>query len=127
MSELDSLMSKSKEDLEAIAAQFGDYTPSVAKTKSREELIASITRMSVRDVAKDVPLKGRSTYTTNYVYAGIHNEGVPKGRKPGSKVPRRQFMGWSNYHLHHMDKIDTFAYEIADRYLFDSVFLTKKR
>ncbi len=50
MSELDSLMSKSKEDLEAIAAQFGDYTPSVAKTKSREELIASITRMSVRDV-----------------------------------------------------------------------------
>ncbi len=50
MSELDSLMLKSKEDLEAIAAQFGDYTPSVAKTKSREELIASITRMSVREV-----------------------------------------------------------------------------
>jgi len=50
MSELDALMSKSKEDLEAIAAQFGDYTPSVAKTKSREELIASITRMSVREV-----------------------------------------------------------------------------
>ena len=50
MSELESLMSKSKEDLEAIAAQFGDYTPAVAKTKSREELIASITRMSVREV-----------------------------------------------------------------------------
>ena len=50
MSELDALMSKSKEDLEAIAAQFGDYTPAVAKTKSREELIASITRMSVREV-----------------------------------------------------------------------------
>lgn len=50
MSELDSLMQKSKEDLEAIAAQFGDYTPAVAKTKSREELIASITRMSVREV-----------------------------------------------------------------------------
>ena len=50
MSELDSLMSKSKEDLEVIASSFGDYTPSVAKTKSREELIASITRMSVREV-----------------------------------------------------------------------------
>ena len=43
-------MSKSKEDLEVIASSFGDYTPSVAKTKSREELIASITRMSVREV-----------------------------------------------------------------------------
>ena len=57
MSELDSLMSKSKEDLEAIAAQFGDYTPSVAKTKSREELIASITRMSVRDVIDAIEKK----------------------------------------------------------------------
>ena len=59
MSELDSLMLKSKEDLEAIAAQFGDYTPSVAKTKSREELIASITRMSVREVI-DMMEKGSS-------------------------------------------------------------------
>ena len=83
-------------------------------------------RMSVRDVIKGVPVKGRPTYTTNYIYAGIHNEGVPKGRKHGSKIPQRQFMGWSKSHSTVMDKIDTFAYEIADRFLFDSVFLTKK-
>lgn len=112
----------------AMAGAF-DYKPKMGNMTQISTGTPSTTRkrMSVRDVVKGVPLKGRSTYTTNYVYAGIHNEGVPKGRKPGSKVPRRQFMGWSNYHLHHMDKIDTFAYEIADRYLFDSVFLTKKR
>ena len=54
MSELDSLMLKSKEDLEAIAAQFGDFTPAVAKKKSREELIASITRMSVMEVVQEI-------------------------------------------------------------------------
>ena len=52
MSEFDALMSKSKEDLEVIAASFGDYTPNVAKTKSREELIASITRMPVQEVVR---------------------------------------------------------------------------
>ena len=61
MSELESLMSKSKEDLEVIAASFGDYTPSVAKTKSREELIASITRMSVNDVVN--ALEGQKAET----------------------------------------------------------------
>ena len=66
MSELDALMSKSKEDLEAIAAQFGDYTPSVAKTKSREELIASITRMSVREVI-DMMEKGLIVKVLSYI------------------------------------------------------------
>lgn len=85
-------------------------------------------KMSVRDVIRGVPLKRKIMYSRvdDPVYAGIHNEGVPKGRKPGSKIPQRQFMGWSKSHSNVMDKIDTFAYEVADRYLFDSVFLTKK-
>lgn len=85
------------------------------------------TRISVTDVMRGVPVRNRQTYSTDYIYAGIHNEGVPKGRKKGDKVPQRQFMGWSNLHSKQMDKVDTFAYEIADRYLFDSVFLSKKR
>ena len=83
--------------------------------------------MSVKDVMLGTPVKNRETYTTDYIYAGIHNENTPKGRKKGAKVPRRQFMGWNNLHVHSMDKIDMFAYEVADRYLFDSVFLTKMR
>lgn len=90
------------------------------------DLTTKRTRISVGDVIRGVPVKGRATYTTNYIYAGIHNEGVPKGRKRGAAVPKRQFMGWSNLRSKQMDKIDTFAYEVADRYLFDSVFLTKK-
>ena len=43
MSDYDNLLSKSKEDLEAITVQFGDFTPEVAATKTREELIAVIT------------------------------------------------------------------------------------
>ena len=107
-----------------------DYQPGNGGPITRISTKAPTTtrkRISVRDVIRGVPVKNRKTYTTNYVYAGIHNEGVPRGNKPGAKVPKRQFMGWSNYHVHHMDKIDTFAYEVADRYLFDSVFLTKKR
>ena len=85
-------------------------------------------KMSVRDVIRGVPLKRKIMYRrgNDPVYAGIHNEGVSKGRKPGSKIPQRQFMGWSKSHSNVMDKIDSFAYEIADRYLFDSVFMVKK-
>ena len=47
MSELEQLTSKSIEDLAAIAVQFGDFTPAEAATKSKEELIAAITRTPV--------------------------------------------------------------------------------
>lgn len=50
MSELDSLILKSKEDLEAIAVHFGDFTPTVAATKSKEELIATIAKMPITAV-----------------------------------------------------------------------------
>lgn len=85
------------------------------------------TRISSKDIVRGIPVRNREKYTTDYVYAGIHNEGVPKGRKKLGKVPKRQFMGWSNLRSKSMDKVDSFAYEIADRYLFDSVFLDRKR
>ena len=66
---------------------------------------------------------GRRAKGANAYLAGIHNEGAPKGMKWGKAIPRRQFMGWTNSNS--MDKIDTFALSIADRYLFDSVFLSK--
>lgn len=83
-------------------------------------------KISVWDVIRGVKKGNRGTYTTNYIYAGIHNEGVPKGRKRGGAIPKRQFMGWSSPHSLKMDKIDTFAYEIADRYLLDSVFMDRR-
>ena len=96
MSELDALMSKSKEDLEAIAAQFGDYTPSVAKTKSREELIASITRMSVREV-QDVmekasaPAKEEAPAPEKIAEEAVP-EAAPAQEKPAAKkrAPRKK-------------------------------------
>ena len=96
MSELDALMSKSKEDLEAIAAQFGDYTPSVAKTKSREELIASITRMSVREV-QDVmekasaPAKEEAPVPEQKTEEAVP-EAAPAQEKPAAKkrAPRKK-------------------------------------
>ena len=97
MSELDALMSKSKEDLEAIAAQFGDYTPSVAKTKSREELIASITRMSVREV-QDVmekaaaPAKEEAPAPVEEKTEEAAPEASQKEEKPAAKkrAPRKK-------------------------------------
>lgn len=76
---------------------------------------------------KTIPITSTRNKNGNakaFSYAGIHNNGVPKGRKPGRAIPRRQFMGWTT--PRRMDKVDRFAYEIADRYLFDSVFLSKK-
>ena len=91
MSELDALMSKSKEDLEAIAAQFGDYTPSVAKTKSREELIASITRMSVREV-QDVMEKAAAPAPVEEKTEEAAPEAAKKEEKPAAKkrAPRKK-------------------------------------
>lgn len=56
-------------------------------------------------------------------YAGIHNEGVPKGAKWGKAIPRRQFMGFNNPNS--MDMVDRFSFTISDRYLFHDVFLAK--
>ena len=50
MSEFDQLIAKSKEDLAAIAVQFGDYSEEEAKSRSKEELVAVITGKSVEEV-----------------------------------------------------------------------------
>ena len=89
-------MSKSKEDLEVIASSFGDYTPSVAKTKSREELIASITRMSVREVqdamvkAAEAPTEAPKTEPSE-VKEEVKGE-EKKKEKPAAKkrAPRKK-------------------------------------
>ncbi len=113
----------------------GELSRSLSNLNSSGELISSVTtgkvrtnkmRISVYDVIRGVRTKDLGTYSFEGVYAGIHNEGVPKGRKPGGKIPKRQFMGWSNFRNGRMDKIDTFAYQIADSYLFDSVFMSKQ-
>ena len=61
MSEIDQLISKSKEDLEAIAVQFGDFTPEVAATKTKEELISAISGTPVDQLvpSKAPAKKGR--------------------------------------------------------------------
>jgi len=82
-------MQKSKEDLEAIAVQFGDYTPAVAKTKSREELIASIAKISVGDVMKLSSAQSFDDKNVEEVKQESSEEPAPapkkRGRKPGSK------------------------------------------
>ena len=61
MSDYDQLLSKSKEDLEAIAVQFGDFTAEVAATKTREELIAAISGTPVQEEKpKKAPAKKTS-------------------------------------------------------------------
>ncbi|MCQ2516330.1 MAG: transcription termination factor Rho [Saccharofermentans sp.] len=82
MSELDSLISKSKEDIEAIAVQFGDYTPAVAATKSKEELIASIAKMSVKDV--QTAMYGESEPKPKKEKAPAKSS-KPKNKKPTPK------------------------------------------
>ena len=82
MSELDSLISKSKEDIEAIAVQFGDYTPAVAATKSKEELIASIAKMSVKDV--QTAMYGEPEPKPKKEKAPAKSS-KPKSKKPASK------------------------------------------
>ncbi|MBR1796544.1 MAG: transcription termination factor Rho [Clostridiales bacterium] len=90
MSELDALMQKSKEDLEAIAAQFGDYTPAVAKTKSREELIASITRMSVREVVEVMASEPKPTEDTTAATEEQVADVKPKKRGRPKKVKNEE-------------------------------------
>lgn len=102
--------------------EYGKLAGSLQKVDSGPTLTKIFTK-EVRVVrnSKSGRAKGRT-----FSYAGIHNEGVPKGNKWGDAVPKRQFMGWSRSNRNKMDKIDMFAYEIADRYLFDSVFLVKR-
>ena len=61
MSDYDQLLSKSKEDLEAIAVQFGDFTAEVAATKTREELIAAISGTPVLEEKPSKPAAKRTT------------------------------------------------------------------
>ena len=61
MSDYDQLLSKSKEDLEAIAVQFGDFTAEVAATKTREELIAAISGTPVPEEKSSKPAAKRTT------------------------------------------------------------------
>ncbi len=61
MSDYDQLLSKSKEDLEAIAVQFGDFTAEVAATKTREELIAAISGTPVPEEKPSKPAAKRTT------------------------------------------------------------------
>ena len=92
---------------------------SLSRAFRLEENISGITRIiNERKASYGRKAKGAHAYL-----AGIHNEGAPKGRKWGKAIPRRQFMGWTSNTS--MDKIDTFAFSIADRYLFDGVFLSK--
>lgn len=82
------------------------------------------TRIYTEKIRIKRPDSKKGWRTVNMAYAGIHNEGVPRGNKWGKAIPQRQFMGWDS--AGSLDKVDKFAYSIADRYLFDSVFLVKK-
>lgn len=98
----------------------------LAKSLTLDEKVGNSTRVRTKRTASSGYNKKNHSVGIGIMLAGIHNEGVPKGNKWGKAVPQRQFMGWSKEHSASMDKIDRFAYEIADRYLFDGVFLTKK-
>lgn len=92
---------------------------SLSRAFELRENISGITRIiNERKASHSRRAKGAHAYL-----AGIHNEGAPKGKKWGKAIPRRQFMGWTSNTS--MDKIDTFAFSVADRYLFDGVFLSK--
>ncbi len=90
MSEYDQLISKSKEDLEAIAVQFGDFTPEVAATKSREELIAAISGTPVEQVAPaKVPAKRTKKKTTKAAEEKAEEEAPADEKKAVKKTTRK--------------------------------------
>ena len=90
MSEYDQLISKSKEDLEAIAVQFGDFTPEVAATKSREELIAAISGTPVEQVAPaKAPAKRTKKKTTKAEEEKAEEESPAEEKKAVKKTTRK--------------------------------------
>ncbi len=90
MSEYDQLISKSKEDLEAIAVQFGDFTPEVAATKSREELIAAISGTPVEQVAPaKAPAKRTKKKTTKAAEEKAEEEAPADEKKAVKKTTRK--------------------------------------
>ena len=90
MSEYDQLISKSKEDLEAIAVQFGDFTPEVAATKSRDELIAAISGTPVEQVAPaKVPAKRTKKKTTKAAEEKAEEEAPADEKKAVKKTTRK--------------------------------------
>ncbi len=90
MSDYDQLISKSKEDLEAIAVQFGDFTPEVAATKSREELIAAISGTPVEQVAPaKAPAKRTKKKTTKAAEEKAEEEAPADEKKAVKKTTRK--------------------------------------
>ena len=85
MSDYDQLLSKSKEDLEAIAVQFGDFTAEVAATKTREELIAAISGTPVPEEKPSKPAAKRTTKKK----AEAKTEDAPEAKeKPKKEVKK---------------------------------------
>ncbi|MCQ2528104.1 MAG: transcription termination factor Rho [Saccharofermentans sp.] len=85
MSELEQLTSKSKEDLAAIAVQFGDFTPEVAATKTKEELIAAITRTPISS-EEDKATKKPAKKTTKTASKTTEKKPAKKTKAPTKKT-----------------------------------------
>ena len=88
MSEFDQLIAKSKDDLAAIAVQFGDFTAEEASSKTKEELIAAITRTTVEEVASMIaPAPKKKSRTTKKKDEEPKEE---KAEKPEKKAPAKK-------------------------------------
>ena len=83
MSELEQLTLKSREDLAAIAVQFGDFTAEEAQTKTKEELIAAITRTPVETPAPKKSTK-KSTAKTKTEKSSTKTASKKKATKEDS-------------------------------------------
>lgn len=102
-----------------ILREYGDLYQSI---KLNEQESTNLTRIYTDKVEANDKHHKKHTLC----YAGYHNNPRPGhtyGNGWGRRKPRnyiqRQFMG-------HSDKIDSFAFSVMKRYLFDSVFLIKK-
>ena len=90
MSDYDQLLSKSKEDLEAIAVQFGDFTAEVAATKTREELIAAISGTPVPEEKPSKPAAKRTTKKKAEAKAEDAPEAEEKPKKEVKKAAAKK-------------------------------------
>ena len=80
----------------------------------------NITEITTKDVEAN---EDHHKYQT-LSYAALHNEGMGTIGRIGRRHVKRQFMGHSSY----LDPFkDAFMSTMIKRYLFDSVFLTKKK
>ena len=88
MSEFDQLIAKSKDDLAAIAVQFGDFTAEEASSKTKEELIAAITRTTVEEVASMIARAPKKKSRTTKKKDEEPKE--EKVEKPEKKAPAKK-------------------------------------